>query len=233
MHCMPACQLAGSKGTYGPGTGCTPTASFTPQVCLLEATSVRSRALYERHGFICYEEFRVRPSAPPVFFMLREPIASSASTALGRQPSLAAAAAVLATAAAVAHPAAEMGSKPGKFDAVAAAWADTALACDSIAAVRSVRAQEVEELLSARLPCMSSQADPDGQTSMQHAEQHRPHYAERAYSDESSEDSVVMAHSAMPVPSAALVHAMSLKQAAATAWALAAAAHSCGVDTGP
>lgn len=43
------------------------------RICLLEATSTKSRTLYERHGFVCYETFCVTPAAPPVFFMRRDP----------------------------------------------------------------------------------------------------------------------------------------------------------------
>lgn len=43
------------------------------RLCLLEATSALSRALYERHGFVCYETYHVTPAAPPVFFMRRDP----------------------------------------------------------------------------------------------------------------------------------------------------------------
>ncbi len=43
------------------------------RACLLEATSDRSRALYERHAFALYETYRVAPDAPPVYFMRRDP----------------------------------------------------------------------------------------------------------------------------------------------------------------
>jgi len=43
------------------------------RLCLLEATSERSAALYARHGFAVTEVYRVMPAAPPVFFMRRDP----------------------------------------------------------------------------------------------------------------------------------------------------------------
>lgn len=43
------------------------------RLCLLEATSERSAALYARHGFAVTEVYRVTPAAPPVFFMRRDP----------------------------------------------------------------------------------------------------------------------------------------------------------------
>lgn len=47
--------------------------------CLLEATSDRSRSLYERHGFVTYETYHVTSKAPPVFFMIRAPYTSAAA----------------------------------------------------------------------------------------------------------------------------------------------------------
>jgi hypothetical protein len=41
--------------------------------CMLEATSERSRRLYEKHGFECFQDFRASRKAPPVFFMMRAP----------------------------------------------------------------------------------------------------------------------------------------------------------------
>ncbi len=41
--------------------------------CLLEATSERSRALYERHSFVTTEVYHVGMHAPPIFFMRRAP----------------------------------------------------------------------------------------------------------------------------------------------------------------
>jgi hypothetical protein len=43
------------------------------RLCLLEATSDKSQALYERHGFVTYETVRITAQAPPVFFMRRDP----------------------------------------------------------------------------------------------------------------------------------------------------------------
>jgi ribosomal protein S18 acetylase RimI-like enzyme len=40
----------------------------------LEASSMRSRALYERHGFELVEELRVEDGAPPLWRMWREPM---------------------------------------------------------------------------------------------------------------------------------------------------------------
>jgi hypothetical protein len=40
---------------------------------MLEATSERSRRLYEKHGFVCFQDFRASRKAPPVFFMTRAP----------------------------------------------------------------------------------------------------------------------------------------------------------------
>jgi GNAT superfamily N-acetyltransferase len=39
----------------------------------LEASSMRSRALYERHGFELVEELKVAEDAPPLWRMWREP----------------------------------------------------------------------------------------------------------------------------------------------------------------
>lgn len=44
----------------------------------LEASTPRSRALYERHGFRVMEECRIAPSAPPLWRMWREPGAGAA-----------------------------------------------------------------------------------------------------------------------------------------------------------
>jgi hypothetical protein len=48
--------------------------------CLLEATSPRSRALYERHGFSTFHEYRASAEAPPIFFMMRAPVPTSPPT---------------------------------------------------------------------------------------------------------------------------------------------------------
>ncbi|GBF92311.1 acetyltransferase [Raphidocelis subcapitata] len=50
------------------------------RLALLEATSERSRSLYERHGFVTYETYRVTPSAPAVFFMRRDARPPGAAT---------------------------------------------------------------------------------------------------------------------------------------------------------
>ena len=44
----------------------------------LEASSVRSKALYERHGFELVEELKVQEDAPPLWRMWREPKSSPA-----------------------------------------------------------------------------------------------------------------------------------------------------------
>jgi hypothetical protein len=41
--------------------------------CMLEATSALSRALYEKHGFVLFQEYRPSSKAPPIFFMTRAP----------------------------------------------------------------------------------------------------------------------------------------------------------------
>lgn len=51
------CDLADAEGRY----------------CVLEATSERSKTLYERHGFVLVEPFRPHPSAPCIYFMVRPP----------------------------------------------------------------------------------------------------------------------------------------------------------------
>jgi hypothetical protein len=48
------------------------------RACVLEATSERSRRLYERHGFACAHDFRATRKAPPIFFMVRAPAAAEA-----------------------------------------------------------------------------------------------------------------------------------------------------------
>jgi len=56
------------------------------RICLLEATSERSRALYKRHSFRVYETYRVTPEAPPVFFMRRDPLPPGAPPVMANTP---------------------------------------------------------------------------------------------------------------------------------------------------
>jgi len=53
------------------------------RLCLLEATSARSAALYARHGFETFETYRARADAPPVYFMRRRPVALAAAAGAG------------------------------------------------------------------------------------------------------------------------------------------------------
>ena len=52
--------------------------------CVLESTSVASRRLYERHGFVLQSEYHVAADGPSVFFMVRQP--ATAATAGTQQP---------------------------------------------------------------------------------------------------------------------------------------------------
>ena len=211
------------------------------------------RALYERHGFICYEEFRVRPKAPPVFFMLREPRAHPAhpaDTSHHKQQ----------------QAAGTSGGGHVHFGGEAGGKAPSSGGRGSlelrIPAVRSVQALEAAEqaataaeLCALRLGQLSPErwvpgrvcgvwrapACLRGRCIQQGCWQPPigchlaaappplrthppvPSRVRRCSSNESGDEAVFVSHANLPAPSAELVHAMSLKQAAATAMALAAA----------
>ncbi|GBF98028.1 hypothetical protein Rsub_11139 [Raphidocelis subcapitata] len=121
--------IASAPAARGRGYGSQLIAAITARAdaegraCHLEATSERSRALYERHGFVTTQTLRVGRRGPPVFVMRREPGAGKAAQPAA-VPAPACAAAVAAKAAA-----------PVPAAAPAAAAAPPALPCARALAV--------------------------------------------------------------------------------------------------